>query len=382
MKKQFAFIGLFVIVNTVVAQNKISNTVQLKELEVPNSPAFIITEITPSLIQTPSTPKEFVLGVAQSFQQSETGFPENYSLEFVPYWWFRPTGRSIYSLVGLNRNAAGSIENENPFSSLKFTSLSMAFLKKDLIPDTSKTLQKMFSLGLRSTIIKIHTRSYSESLKNKIAEWHSAAQSELEIIQEAIARADPKKKMELLKQAANYKPSTTDNLVKEINKTFLQKPIFSWDVAAAFVTYGIGDTSWHKGRSGVWTNLASYLPLALGEDKDVHSNYINLNFSLRFLSDNYFKNDKGLIAKANVIDVGGKIAFEFNALSIGYEYLKRNGKGVPGDHKRSVGIINYKLSDNLYINGAFGKNFSAPDKLVALFGIKWGLGSESVSLPD
>jgi hypothetical protein len=382
MKKQFVLIGLLAIAHTVMAQNKINNTVSLKELEVPNSPAFIITEITPSLIQTPTTPKEFVLGVAQSFQQSESGFPENYSLEFVPYWWLRPTNRSIYSLVGLNRNASGDIEKENPFSSVKFTSFSMAFLKKDLIPDSSNSSQKMFSIGLRSTLIKIHPRSYSERLKNKIAEWHSAAQSELEIFQEAIARADPKKKMELLKQAANYKPSATDAIVKEINKIFLQKPIFSWDVAAAFVTYGIGDTSWRKGRSGIWTNLASYLPLDLGEDKEVNSNYINLNLSLRFLSDNYFKNDKGLIEKANLIDAGGKIAFELNRLSIGYEYLKRTGKAVSGDDKRSVGIINYRLSDNLYINGAFGKNFNGPDKLVALFGIKWGLGSETVNLPD
>ena len=55
---------------------------------------------------------------------------------------------------------------------------------------------------------------------------------------------------------------------------------------------------------------------------------------------------------------------------------------MSGDNKRSVGLINYRLSDNLYINGAFGKNFSAPDKLIALFGIKWGLGSETVNLPD
>ena len=382
MKKEFAFLGLLTLVNAVVAQNKINTTVPLKELEVPNSPAFIITEITPSLIQTPTTPKEFVLGVAQSFQQSESGFPENYSLEFVPYWWLRPSNRSIYSLVGLKRTTAGDIANEIPFSSVKFTSFSMAFLKKDLIPDTSNSLQKMFAIGLRSTIIKIHSRSYSENLKNKIAEWHSAAQAELEIFQEAIARADPKKKMELLKQAANFKPSATDAIVKEINKVLLQKPLFSWDIGTAFVTYGVGDSSWHKGRSSVWTNLASWLPLDLGEDKDVNNNYINLNFSFRFLSDSYFKNNKGLIEKANLIDVGGKIAFEFSRLSIGYEYLQRNGKDVSGENKRSVGIINYKLSDNLYINGAFGKNFSAPDKLIALFGIIWGLGSETVNLPD
>ncbi|HZI24247.1 MAG TPA: hypothetical protein VFD46_04185 [Chryseolinea sp.] len=75
------------------------------------------------------------------------------------------------------------------------------------------------------------------------------------------------------------------------------------------------------------------------------------------------------------------MALEFNKLSIGYESLFRylDGKGSP--QNRNVGIINYKIADNIYLNGAYGENFDFPGKLVALFGINWGIGTETIKLP-
>jgi hypothetical protein len=59
--------------------NSMAQDTQLKSppLAVPTSPAFIITDITPTLVQSPNTPKAFVLGVAQSYQQSGSSFPDN-----------------------------------------------------------------------------------------------------------------------------------------------------------------------------------------------------------------------------------------------------------------------------------------------------------------
>ena len=369
-----------------LTKKNVNESVKLKELEVPNSPAFTIADITPSLIETPSTPKKFVLGIAQSFQQSGNTFPQNYSAEFTPYWWLNNAHRSVYSLLGLKSNLPGqpNVTREDPFSGLKFTSFSIAFLNKDLIPDTSGLTQKLFSAGVRTTIIKIHPQKYYTSLSDKIAEWHETALRELmnSPIQAQLTREDDTAKRRKIIQQYLLTPSSTREIVEDINDIILQKPIFCWDVAAAYMVYGVGDTSWRTGRSGIWTNVSSYLPLDLGTENNVNKNYLNLNFSVRFLSDNYFKNNKGNLIKANVIDVGGKLAFEFDAFTIGYEYLKRSGKGVSTGQKRSVGVINYKLSDNIYINGAFGQNFNLPDKLIALFGIKWGLGKETVTLPD
>ncbi|MEP7239039.1 MAG: hypothetical protein ABI685_14265 [Ferruginibacter sp.] len=384
MKKIIGFIVILFSVHYSMAQ-KVNNSVSLKDLAVPNSPAFIITDITPSLIQTPNTPKSFVLGLAQSFQQSSDGFPQNYSAEFAPYWWLKPQNRNVYTMVGLKtvmdaNKQVISIKGGDPFSGLKFTSFSLAFLNKDMVPDTIKVNQKIFSIGVRTTVLKYYMKSHAENLKNKISEWHEAAQKELEIYQEAITRADPKKQAEMLKQLANFKPSGTSTELKEINDIINEKPIFSLDVAGAYAIYGIGDSAWKSGRSGIWTTLSSYIPLALGGEK-INKNYFNLNFSLRYLFDNYHKDAKGIISKNRSIDLGGKIAIELDKFSIGIESLYRFNNGVANSQNRTVGIINYKVADNIYITGAFGKNFENPNKLISLFGINWGFGSETVNLP-
>ena len=382
MKKILILLAGLVSYIAVYAQGSINKNVTVKELEVPSSPAFVITESTPSLIQTPTTPKSFVLGIAQSFEPG-TSFPQNYSAEFAPYWWFSSSDRNVYTLLGLTRSTTDNTWKENIFSGLKFTSVSIAFLSKDLVPDEVEDAQKMFSAGIRSTLIKVHSKSYATRLQQQIAQWNSAAQNDLVIYQERATRArTAEERTEILRELANHTPANTGQFLEKINEMFLEKPLFIWDIAAAHVYYGIGDTVWKSGRTGVWTNIATFLPLQKNTGGEAVSQYLNLNFSIRFLSDDFFKNDEGEIGRESVVDIGGKIAFEFNKLSIGYEYLKRVGDKVPGDPFRSVGVINYRIRENLFLNGGFGKSFQSPDKLVGLLGINWGLSKESLKIPD
>ena len=381
MKKLISIV-LIIMAGKVFAQDK---TIKLSDLAVPTSPAFIITDVTPTLVQSPNTPKSFVLGVAQSYQQSGTGFPNNYSAEFTPYWWFKAKGRDVYGLLGIKTTKDASqhvvnIVGENPFSGLKFTSLSTAFINKDLIPDTSSVTQKIFSIGVRTTIIKIHAKGYVDSLKSKINQWHSAAQSEIDanaVLQAAIAR-HPEQTEQLI---AQYKEILTGGLLGDINTLINQKPLFSWDVAAAYSVYGINDDQWMTGRTGIWTTFSTYLPLDLGTSKP-NTNYLNLNLICRYLSDNFQTNEQGNIGYNNDFDIGGKAGLEFDQLSIGIESLYRYVKGVSSTQNRTVGIINYKVATNIYLNGTFGKNFDVPDKLVTAFGINWGFGKEEASLPE
>ena len=360
----------------------------LKDLAVPNSPAFVLTDLTPSTVQTPGTPKTFVLGIAQSFQSSAGGFPQNYSAEFAPYWWFRGDDRNIYALAGIKtmRNDSGKmiiLPQENVFSGLKFTSISLAFLNKDLIPDTISLSQKIFSFGFRTTFLKIHQKGYAESIKGKIDNWHLETQKILKDINEELITAIRKKdsaKIAALLQQLLTAPKTTE-IAKEINDLMSEKPVFEWDIAAAYAAYGVNDTVWKTGRYGVWTTLSSYLPLNLGGAKP-NRNYLNLNVILRYMGDHYQKNDLGYLAKINNLDLGGKLALEFDLFSVGIESLYRYSNGLANTQNRTVGMINYKVADNVYINGAFGKNFKSSDRLIVLFGINWGFGNESVSLPQ
>jgi hypothetical protein len=379
-------LALTLLLESSVFSQGIDTDAKLKELALPNSPAFILADVSPTLIQTPNTPKAFVLSLAQTFQQT-SGFPQNYSAEFSPYWWINPSKRNIYSLVGLKTSFDASGKNvdriigENPFSGLKFTSLSIAFLNKDLIPDSSKVQQKVFSFGIRTTLIKIHQKGYADKIEKKITAWHDKAQKELAVLQEEMATATPEKRRELSERAVNYRPQGTSNVLKEINDLVNQKPIFSWDFAGAYATYGINDSTWNYGRSGIWTSISTFLPLDLGEPSNSKKSYFNLNFLLRYLVDNYQKNEKGLIGRNSSVDIGFKAALDFSFLSIGIESINRYNNGAADIQNRTVGIINYKISDTISLNGAFGRNFDFPDKLVALFGINWGFGSETIKLP-
>ena len=372
-----------VIMSFYTYSQSVDNEVKLSDLAVPTSPAFIITDISPSTFQTPTTPKSFILGLVQSYEESSDGFPQNYSAEFAPYWWLNPAKRNVYSFLGIEKprpNTADSVAKANPFSGLKFTTVSLAFLKKDLIADTVDNAQKMFSLGVRTTILKFHNKKYASAINAKVKEWHNLTQAEMAIVQGKLTRASDAERAELLQEFANFKPKTTTAKLKEISELIAQKPLFSWDIAGAFATYGVGDSTWRAGRTGVWTTLSTYLPL--GKEKEIQKKYFNLNLVVRYLRDNYHGNEEGVLSRANNLDVGGKIALEFDKLSIGYEALFRyvDGKGSP--QNRNVGIINYRIADNIYLNGAYGENFDLPGKLVALFGITWGIGTETVKLPQ
>jgi hypothetical protein len=96
------------------------STLTLKDLAVPSSPAFILLDATPSMIQTPVTPKAFILGIAQSFQSSGSDFPQDYSAEFTPYWWLNPSKRSIYSLADSPIRQRGEAGPTQPFMRIRF----------------------------------------------------------------------------------------------------------------------------------------------------------------------------------------------------------------------------------------------------------------------
>ncbi|HEX5655079.1 MAG TPA: hypothetical protein VFX58_18515 [Chitinophagaceae bacterium] len=364
------------------------STVRLKDLAVPNSPAFVLVDVSPSVIQHAHVPKEFVLGIAQSFQNSSNGFPQDYSAQFTPYWWLKPGGRSVYSLLGLATAKEANktiVKGEDHFSGLKLVSVSVAFINKDLIPDTSAVNQKIVSLGVKTTVFKVYAKNYATDLATHIDDWHTKALEELnnsEELQAELARNPEMPEAELkMKLFKNFDFTKTDKILKRINKIIQRKPLFSWDIAGAYAHYGIGDSAWRSGRYGAWTTVSSFLPLDIGGDGN-SQHYLGLNLVARYLYDKYQLAKTGIAESNTCFDIGGKITLELDKFSIGVEALHRYNNGELGDQNRTVGVLNYKMADNLYLRGAFGKNFNAPDKLIALFGISWGFGTETIKLEE
>lgn len=367
MKNIFTVFLLCTLCTRLFAQDKSLN---LKDLAVPSSPAFVITDITPSLVQNPNTPKAFVLGLAQSLAGSDTGFPNNFSAEFAPYWWVQKSGKSVYNFLGISPGAT----KEKVFEGIKFTTVSVAFINKDLIPDNETTEQKAFSIGAHSTILKVHRKGWAALIDQKITAWHSAAIQEItdnQDLQAEMAR-NPNLIPEILKR---YKTTRTNELMEEINDLINQKPTFVWDLATAYSAYGINGQQATTGRVAAWSTLSTYIHLGKS------NSYFTISGSARYLVDHYQKNDAGVIGRVNNVDIGGKAGFQLNQVNIGVESLYRSANGIVSTQNRTVGVISVKLSGNLYFNGAFGKDFAGPNKLISIFGINWGFGKDAVELP-
>ena len=99
------------------------------------------------------------------------------------------------------------------------------------------------------------------------------------------------------------------------------------------------------------------------------------------MKDNYAPDLNKKTIKSSALDIGAKVELQFDRFCIGYEIIHRKySKQVISTDNRNVGVISYQISDNLYINGAFGKDFGITNKLISFLGINWGFGDEKIKL--
>ncbi|UKT65385.1 hypothetical protein [Pedobacter mucosus] len=352
--------------------------IKILDLSAPNSPAFTLTDLSPTLVENPATPKAFVLGIAQSFGQTKNGFPDNYAVGFTPYWWIKKEGYSVYNYIGLLRNNGdqnGEVK-EDVFSGIKFVNLSIAFVNKDLIPDDAMDQQQIFSFGARTTLLKGHRKGYAKEVDQAIKTWTTAANKAFITNKEIRLQIalHPEKSAELLK---NWDYSDQEPSMDNLNMLFAEKPIIKVDLSAAHAIYGIDDKQYKSGRTGVWTTISSYFPIGYVNNKPNNS-YFNFNGSIRYQEDHFSKSDDGNIGLNRSLDAGGKFALEINDFSIGVEWLHRWNNAEFGNQNRTVGLINYRIADGIFLNGSFGKNFDVPNKLITALSINWGIGKEKI----
>ncbi|MEP7169959.1 MAG: hypothetical protein ABI855_11365, partial [Bacteroidota bacterium] len=249
-----------------------SETLDLKDLAVPTSPAFLLMDVGSTSIESPVNPKEFALGLVQNFDRDNKWF-NDYSLEFTPYWWVKPGSRSAYDFIGLSKHGSANYE-QNYFSGLKFTSISLAFINKDMTPDSVDLNQKIFSLGARTTILKIRNGSYADELNVQLKNFHDKIlQKQLDTLSLLISSivTDPALMSDTARMNAKIaevtkkfqeeyylKNISASDAIKEMKNIIEEKPLLNFDIAGALSQYGIGDTVWKTGRVGCWATLSSY----------------------------------------------------------------------------------------------------------------------------
>ncbi|MDR7209411.1 hypothetical protein [Flavobacterium piscis] len=350
MKKTFTLL-FFVLIQICFSQNT-AKSVDLKSVQILNSTALSLLDNTAAIITSNTDCKDFNINTENL---------SNISLDF---------SLNKGKLNGLEYYGLGKNIND----------LKQATINKLLRPNVSAVVNQTDSTtnlaaGFNVNILTVF-RSKPENIK---AAYLSIRKTTEQL--EAEAKSIMAKKFPNLNQSSLEYDSqyikVLDSLPTESKKNaddfaeILKKPLLTLDFAAAYSTLYSDNTHGNnqQDRVGVWSTL-TFSP-------KVENNYLNLYGFIRYIKDNSVYNNltSSFSDQIEYFDYGCKIQIDIDAISFGYEYIKRNGNGK--DY-RSVGIVQYKINSNYYLTGGFGKNFTSNSSkdLVSLLGIRWGINKK------
>ena len=350
--KNIILISCLAFAQIVVSQNS-SGTADLKSAEIVNSTALSLLDNTAAVIISNPDSKDFSVNTENL---------SNISFDF---------SLNKGKLSGLEYYGLG--KNTSDFKRVTSDKLLKPYISGVLNKNDSIA---NFAVGISVNIVTIF-RAKKQDMIDGYQIMRNAADVIAKKADEIMVRDYPN--LDRITNTNEYnlqRVKIMDSLPSKKLKEFpeiLKHPFLMLDFASAYSVLYPAKTykTSQPDRLGIWSTL-TISPKLIGAN-----NYLNFYGFIRYLEDKavYNKTNLNYNDQFKYFDFGGKIQFDFNDLSIGYEYIKRNGDGK--DY-RSVGLIQYKVNTDVYLTGGFGKNFTsdADKDLVTLFGIRWGVNSK------
>ncbi len=381
MKKILAITGCVILSFTAFSQDSATVDLSVKNFEIPTSPAFMLLDKAPSVIERPNTGRAFAVSVLNSFSENR-GIPQNYAVEFTPYWFFKHPKLNALSYAGCKSNQKKPNGcKQKCFNQAGRGSFSAAIITTD-DTSTSKSVTNL-SFGLRTTLFTLRSAQQVKAIQQAHSTVVYRLKSQMERQNAAVPLAlKVTNPAEYNKQVAAFLANDLADPDGTFAKALDLKPLVALDLAAGYNTFFLENDFYnhHLGRFGAWGTLNIAIPLDRDSVKDGSSgNYLHVYGVGRYLVDGTQPETDSTYLRREYSDYGVKIEMEFKKLTFGYEYVARNGTGEYHTF-RSTGTIAYQLSDHLFLTGAFGKNFGKTDNLISMFGINWGIstGNEQV----
>lgn len=327
----------------------------LEDLKAPSSPAFVLLGVEPTSVERPDTPRAFVADLLSTLQESE-GIPKDYALAMAPYWL------TDHPDLTFDEYFEGG-----PWKTfLQTLSVSLASHRPEddqeepSADDVSEDIEHpAVGLGFRGMLIGGQA---PKSLTD--------ARTKLEKAQEALLNCTIE---------AEATPSTCETegeavraAAKEVEATKIQRVGFTLDIAGggawAFPEDRFDERQTQ--RWGFWVTPAYRFADDSGE-----SNVDALGV-LRYIREKQDDED--------VFDVGARVIWHVNdELALSAEYVRRETESSveteTDSTERLVGLIEYRLTDKLFLVGSYGEDFAtdeASGALVSTLGLKIGLGKE------
>lgn len=392
MKKIVLMVLTFIAIHGYKSQNKDTEVkkidVELKELAISNPASIILLGISPSELETPKSKKAIALSLVNSFKKNE-GIPDTYAFEITPYWLLRSKNMNSLKYAGLKEDKE-KIYKQNIFNELNRASFSLGFVRDLTLNSGDDIKNPAFAISVRGTLIKIRTQ---DNIK-KIIKEDSAKKAQLKLvskylsdkeleaeqkcIDEGLSDSDCEDLLEgsLSKLLKKYEEG--ENGLKNVDyyRSLLEaSPLLAVDFAGGYSTFFSDNkfSSNHFGKLGFWLTLNSGIDFT-NKDKPEEEKRLNFYGIVRYLDDRTMLDDNQQFFKTRNYDFGGKAELTYKRFSISWEYIYRINDIE--NTFRSNGVLAYKVSDKIYINAAFGKNYGEKDNLISFLGLNWGLDSE------
>lgn len=323
------------------SQDTNSNEISITDLEIPNAPALSVLDASNTVIETPKNIKALTSSLINNLGN-------NFAIEVTPYFFLKKN-KNYYDFNGYKIVEDKYIEKGALSAIYPSFSVSIASVKKDSA--------NYLSFGMRTNLLKIKNRKQTEI-------FVKAEKLYNEKIYPLYTNSTP----EELQKSEEYKKAS-----KEYNDVLdvIIKPLVSIDVAAAYSQFYLNNSysNEFKGKSGAWVTISYNYLLNSNDEKNFQ--YLSIYALGRYLNDkNHPDSTTNEFKEKNQKDLGGKVELELDNFSFAYEYIKRASEK---DNYRSVGTIKYKISNDIVLNGGFGKNFEKTDNLVTFLGINWGV---------
>ncbi|MGB8193863.1 MAG: hypothetical protein WCF67_18165 [Chitinophagaceae bacterium] len=356
MRRLFCLL-LIIFVKAVVAQD-----VEFNNLRIPVSPAFAILDISPTSIERPTNPKALAANVL-NFVGSGSVLPKNFALELSPYWVLKHKNETVYKFLGIE-----SAKDKPGVSTgfLRKMDISVATFfndsAKNFLSNTNYT-----GFGVRTNLITIWGVTRANELRDLL-----------------VARA--KERTDLITASPNL---TVDEIEEQLKKTRQGKetnrkssdikPLLAIDASYAYSDAYFNNKYENKrfNRRALWLNGSLNMEVNK-EDKD----YFFITAHFKRMKDNVLTDTAhSIFNEQSVNDLGIRAGYERGSFSISIEHLSRKYDDVSDlDSRRTVGILQFKVNENLYLFGTFGKNFGQMNTLFTLFGLNWGWGKNNVPI--
>lgn len=345
-----------------------SQEISLQGLKTPNAPGFQLLDIAPSSIQKPTNPKEFAFDVF-SLTNNGTALPKNFSFEISPYWLFKPSSENVYKYLNLDTRSATVTEGNITGGILRKLSISFASSFNDSTNGSLIANTNYISVGARTNIITINGNKRIDALSAAFKTMHA------EIRNAGFKQGSGVNDPDTIESILN-----NDKIYQQAIQSLSVTPLFQLDGAFAFSeAFANNKYKNHRfNRSGFWLN-AALSAASLSKAKNDNLSFI---FLTRILWDNVLTDTAvNKFTRKNAYDFGGRVDYSIGRFSVSVEHLNRiyTSSGA-SNSKRTVGTIQYKVNDNLYITGTYGENFGTGNNLITLLGINWGLGSSPLSV--